>query len=108
MVEYSTPESALAMGGLFDVSERSAGGLSPDDPAVPLLVCRPVGTGDAVPVLYYVHGGGMGGGRTETVSMRPSPTLLSSTPLSLRSSTATLLRIPIQQPFTTVLPACSK
>lgn len=66
MVEYSTPESALTMNGLFDVSERSAVGLSPDDPAVPLLVCRAVRTGEPVPVLYYVHGGGMVGGTNRT------------------------------------------
>ncbi|MEW2164918.1 alpha/beta hydrolase [Streptomyces sp. NPDC007084] len=48
----------LTAGGAFVVEERTVPG--PEGaPDVSLLICRPAGTGHAVPVIYHTHGGGM-------------------------------------------------
>jgi acetyl esterase/lipase len=50
-------DEALSRGGAYTVEERTVPG--PDGaPDVPLTICRPVASAP-VPVLYYVHGGGM-------------------------------------------------
>jgi len=48
----------LAGDGLFEVEEQAVPG-PPGAPEVPLLICRPTGTGDLRPILYNIHGGGM-------------------------------------------------
>ena len=48
----------LQRGGAFTVEERSVGG--PEGaPDVPLLICRPTSATTPLPVIYYIHGGGM-------------------------------------------------
>lgn len=51
-------DAELAGHGAFTISERAVPGLQPGDPAVTLLACLPR-SATPVPVLYYVHGGGM-------------------------------------------------
>jgi acetyl esterase/lipase len=48
----------LRGGGTFEVEELSVSGPA-GAPEVALLVCRPVGAVTPLPVVYYIHGGGM-------------------------------------------------
>ncbi|MEV7510978.1 alpha/beta hydrolase [Streptomyces sp. NPDC091201] len=56
----------LGDGGLFDVAELRAPG-APDGPEVTLLCARPAGAAGPLPVLYYLHGGGMVMGNAASV-----------------------------------------
>jgi acetyl esterase/lipase len=48
----------LSLDGAFDVSERTVPG--PEGaPDISLLICRPTAATTAVPVVYFIHGGGM-------------------------------------------------
>jgi acetyl esterase/lipase len=51
-------EEELARGGTFSIMERIASGVG-EGPAVSLLICRPAVGRGPLPVLYYIHGGGM-------------------------------------------------
>ena len=48
----------LSLDGAFDVSERTVPGPA-GAPDISLLICRPTSATNAVPVAYYIHGGGM-------------------------------------------------
>ncbi|MBB4935346.1 acetyl esterase/lipase [Lipingzhangella halophila] len=48
----------LRRAGAFEVQERTVPGPA-GAPDVPLLVCVPTGTTGPLPVLFYIHGGGM-------------------------------------------------
>jgi acetyl esterase/lipase len=55
----------LRDGGAFEVYERSVPG--PEGaPEISLLVARPAGLGEAAPVIYHSHGGGMIGGNNRS------------------------------------------
>ncbi|MEU6311050.1 alpha/beta hydrolase [Streptomyces sp. NPDC047014] len=56
----------LGADGLFDVAELRAPG-PPGAPEVTLVSARPAGTAGPLPVLYYMHGGGMVMGNAPSV-----------------------------------------
>jgi acetyl esterase/lipase len=51
-------DEELARGGRFEVTDLTLPGLE-GDPEIALLVCRPAAAAGLVPVIYFVHGGGM-------------------------------------------------
>ncbi|GAA3507518.1 acetyl esterase/lipase [Streptosporangium album] len=52
------PHEAFSKGGAFTVEERTVPGPQ-GAPDVSLLICRPAAAAVPVPVIYYMHGGGM-------------------------------------------------
>ncbi|MFD9366192.1 alpha/beta hydrolase [Streptomyces sp. NPDC060020] len=56
----------LRADGLFEVDELRVPG-APGDPDVTLVSARPAGTAGPLPVLYYMHGGGMVMGNARSV-----------------------------------------
>jgi acetyl esterase/lipase len=54
----SPSEEELRRGGSFTVEDRTVPGPA-GAPEISLLICRPASASTAVPVVYYIHGGGM-------------------------------------------------
>jgi acetyl esterase/lipase len=55
---FHVDDEILSRGGTVELHETTAPGLR-GGPEVPLLVLRPVGLGQAAPIFFYLHGGGM-------------------------------------------------
>lgn len=61
----SAPDEVLTRGGEYTLEDRLVSGPQ-GAPDITLLICRPMAASTVVPVIYYIHGGGMVMGNRRT------------------------------------------